>query len=336
MTEGRVRKEHRIHYKLDQVTPVNTYEMNTYNVPFAGNSSTCRETFIKGERVLEFSIPADMTVDQLISKPMFRDELVEYMYSLSKQLVSIVQNGLNINKIVFDLKFLYARMSDFTVQIIYLPLDKDFPEVCVGDFIKAFLAKVVYAQTAAVECANQIVDYFNDNKAFDVFNFNKFIKELRASSQLLIIQEEVADLKAEQVAQTVKERVERTTVLYEETAKLADEIRKSQEAVAVEEKEYVCPKLIRKNTGEEISINKQVFCIGKADQGVDYKITGNKSVSRRHAYITSINGVYYLMDNNSTNHTYLNGTQVYGKMEVAIPDNSIIRISNEEFLFRIG
>ena len=97
---------------------------------------------------------------------------------------------------------------------------------------------------------------------------------------------------------------------------------------------YGVPKLIRKVTGEEIPITKQVFCIGKADQGVDYKILGNKSVSRRHAYITSINGVNYLRDNNSTNHTYLNGKQVYSSMDVPIPDNSIIKISNEEFLFK--
>ena len=96
------------------------------------------------------------------------------------------------------------------------------------------------------------------------------------------------------------------------------------------------PTLTRKTTGESVQINKQVFCIGKADQGVDYKVTGNKSISRRHAYITSINGTHYLRDNNSTNHTFLNGTQVYSNVDVAIPDNSVIRLSNEEFIFRIN
>ena len=96
------------------------------------------------------------------------------------------------------------------------------------------------------------------------------------------------------------------------------------------------PTLTRKTTGESVQINKQVFCIGKADQGVDYKVTGNKSISRRHAYITSINGTHYLRDNNSTNHTFLNGTQVYSNVDVAIPDNSVIRLSNEEFIFKIN
>ena len=87
---------------------------------------------------------------------------------------------------------------------------------------------------------------------------------------------------------------------------------------------------------EQIYINKQAFCIGKADQGVDFKIMDNKSVSRRHAYITNINGIYYLRDNNSTNHTYLNGDMVYSNVEIVIPDNSSIRLSNEEFLFKMN
>ena len=96
------------------------------------------------------------------------------------------------------------------------------------------------------------------------------------------------------------------------------------------------PVLIRKRTGETIYINKQAFCIGKADQGVDFKITDNKSISRRHAYITNINGIYYLRDNNSTNHTYLNGEMLYSNVEIVIPDNSRIRLSNEEFIFRMN
>ena len=104
----------------------------------------------------------------------------------------------------------------------------------------------------------------------------------------------------------------------------------------VTEKIGKIPVLIRKKTGEQIYINKQAFCIGKADQGVDFKIMDNKSVSRRHAYITKINGIYYLRDNNSTNHTYLNGDMVYSNVEIVIPDNSSIRLSNEEFLFKMN
>lgn len=47
MTQA-LREYKKIEYKLDQVTPINKYELNAYNVPFAGNTSMCREIFVKG------------------------------------------------------------------------------------------------------------------------------------------------------------------------------------------------------------------------------------------------------------------------------------------------
>lgn len=464
----------KIEYKLDQVTPISKYEMNAYNVPFAGNTSMCREVFVKGERKLEFSIDGDMSLSQIMQKPVFRDELVEYIFSISKQLVSVIQNGLALEKVVWDTNYMYVRFSDFSIQLLYLPFESKFDKKDIGEFVKSILSGFVYAHTPAIECANQIVDYFNDHREFDAFHFNEFVSDLRASSQLLIIQgekgkskvltsnennKELAIHKAEEAARKAEEarmqaenevkrqieeakyqaevarqaeetrmkaeaaRVEaeiwRQKVTaeakdYEQTAVLtaqdmysyqgnsddserlkaeemfrnaeeeriraekvssqsADEIRRAREQemhaeeakrqadlakIKAEEAKRLSeqpdeeppttlfsnrtlvtgskPTLTRKTTGESVQINKQVFCIGKADQGVDYKVIGNKSISRRHAYITSINGTHYLRDNNSTNHTFLNGTQVYSNVDVAIPDNSVIRLSNEEFIFKIN
>lgn len=451
----------KIEYKLDQVTPISKYEMNAYNVPFAGNTSMCREVFVKGERKLEFSIDGDMSLSQIMQKPVFRDELVEYIFSISKQLVSVIQNGLAPEKVVWDTNYMYVRFSDFSIQLLYLPFESKFDKKDIGEFVKSILSGFVYAHTPAIECANQIVDYFNDHREFDAFHFNEFVSDLRASSQLLIIQgekgkskvltsnennKEFAIHKAEEAARKaeearmqaeneVKRQIEEAKY-QAEVARQAEETRMKAEAARVEaeiwrqkvtaeakdyeqtavltaqdmysyqgnsddserlkaeemfrnaeearmQAEFAArknaeeakrqadlaklkaeeakrlseqpdeeppttlfsnrtlvtgskPTLTRKTTGESVQINKQVFCIGKADQGVDYKVTGNKSISRRHAYITSINGTHYLRDNNSTNHTFLNGTQVYSNVDVAIPDNSVIRLSNEEFIFRIN
>lgn len=412
----------KIEYKLDQVTPISKYEMNAYNVPFAGNTSMCREVFVKGERKLEFSIDGDMSLSQIMQKPVFRDELVEYIFSISKQLVSVIQNGLALENVVWDTNYMYVRFSDFSIQLLYLPFESKFDKKDIGEFVKSILLGFVYAHTPAIECANQIVDYFNDHREFDAFHFNEFVSDLRASSQLLIIQgekgkskvltsnennKELAIHKAEEAARKaeearmqaeneVKRQIEEAKY-QAEVARQAEETRMKAEAarveaeiwrqkVTAEAKDYEQtavltaqdmysyqgnsddserlkaeemfrnaeeeppttlfsnrtlvtgskPTLTRKTTGESVQINKQVFCIGKADQGVDYKVTGNKSISRRHAYITSINGTHYLRDNNSTNHTFLNGTQVYSNVDVAIPDNSVIRLSNEEFIFRIN
>ena len=94
------------------------------------------------------------------------------------------------------------------------------------------------------------------------------------------------------------------------------------------------PVIIRTRTGERIRIDKPIFCIGKSTQGVDYQVTDNNSVSRRHAYIINVNGVYYLRDNKSTNHTYLGGKIISSGTDMMLIDGIRFKLANEEFTFK--
>ena len=223
-------KEQRINYKLDETIQVDQNEIKIYNVPFAGNSNTCREVFVKGDRVLEFNISGDLTLDQLAQKPVFRDELVEYLYSISRQLVSMVHNGLKLEKVVFDLKYMYVRLSDFSIQLIYLPFEKVEPMEGPDAFIRCLLNKMTYAHTSALECANQIIDYLNSQKEFNVIQFNLFVKELRLKSQLLLIGEHVSSENKEKAANSAK--TESAILIAEEAARNADIARMQAESEA--------------------------------------------------------------------------------------------------------
>lgn len=97
----------------------------------------------------------------------------------------------------------------------------------------------------------------------------------------------------------------------------------------------VNPYLIRANTKERIMITKQNFKIGKASMGVDYTVKGNGAVSRTHAIITNKDGVYYIKDNKSTNHTYVNNKMVAdGETELLTHDCKIV-LGDEEFTFKL-
>ncbi|MCM1083472.1 MAG: FHA domain-containing protein [Clostridium sp.] len=97
----------------------------------------------------------------------------------------------------------------------------------------------------------------------------------------------------------------------------------------------VNPYLVRVNTDERIMINKATFKIGKATRGVDYTISGNGAVSRQHAIITQKNGVYYIKDNKSTNHTYVNGKIIMEGVEEILTHDSVIKLGDEEFQFKL-
>lgn len=93
------------------------------------------------------------------------------------------------------------------------------------------------------------------------------------------------------------------------------------------------PYLIRNKNNEKISLNKPVFRIGKEKSYVDYFIGDNTAISRSHADIITRDGNYYIRDNNSTNHTYINGTMIPSNEEIPIVDGTKIRLANEDFEF---
>ena len=94
--------------------------------------------------------------------------------------------------------------------------------------------------------------------------------------------------------------------------------------------------LIRQKTGENICINKTQFWIGKDAGNVDYCITDNTAVSRRHALITIRNNECYILDNHSTNRVFVNGRVLEAGVDTPIANGDRIRMGDEEFTVSIG
>lgn len=97
----------------------------------------------------------------------------------------------------------------------------------------------------------------------------------------------------------------------------------------------VDPHLIRMKNNEKIPLNKPVFRIGKERSYVDYFIGDNTAISRSHANIVNHNGEFYVVDTNSTNHTYVNGGMIQSNVETKLAHGTKIRFANEDFEFRL-
>ena len=95
------------------------------------------------------------------------------------------------------------------------------------------------------------------------------------------------------------------------------------------------PHLIRTKNNEKIPLNKPVFRIGKERSYVDYFIGDNTAISRSHANIVDHNGEFFVVDTNSTNHTYVNGGMIQSGVETKLSHGTKIRLANEDFEFRL-
>lgn len=95
----------------------------------------------------------------------------------------------------------------------------------------------------------------------------------------------------------------------------------------------ISPTLIRKRNNERIRIDSPVFRIGRDSGFNNYAVTDNRYVGHTHCHIVSRGGEFFLVDDNSKNHTYLDGQQIPPSTEIKISHGQKFRLSDEEFEF---
>ena len=92
--------------------------------------------------------------------------------------------------------------------------------------------------------------------------------------------------------------------------------------------------LTRVKTGEKVAITSAEFVIGKEKRRVNFCISDNNSISRAHAKIVRRGSAYYVVDMNSTNFTFVNGTKLASGQEQLLSDGDKVKLSDEEFEFK--
>lgn len=93
------------------------------------------------------------------------------------------------------------------------------------------------------------------------------------------------------------------------------------------------PYLVRSKSQEMVEIDKDEFKIGKIPGMADFLLSDNPAVSRMHAVIHHIDGSYFVCDNYSTNHTYLNGERLEAGKNYLLINGAKVSFANDEFTF---
>lgn len=117
------------------------------------------------------------------------------------------------------------------------------------------------------------------------------------------------------------------------TTVLSDDGISVQQIQQMQPVNYHFASLTRQVTGEKIELGKPSFVLGKNPEKSDYAVADNTNISRVHAVITMQNGRYYVMDQNSTNGTFINGRIIKAGQETEILPGDCLMLANEEFIF---
>lgn len=90
--------------------------------------------------------------------------------------------------------------------------------------------------------------------------------------------------------------------------------------------------LVRRSTSQRVQITHSNFHIGRGQELVDFYVsTSTPYIGVDHAYILIQGNEFYFVDNNSKNHSWLNGTMLEGSRPYPIHAGDHLRLADEYF-----
>ena len=95
------------------------------------------------------------------------------------------------------------------------------------------------------------------------------------------------------------------------------------------------PQLIRRKNNEIIPICSDVFRLGRDSGYNDYVIAENEYVGNSHCHILVQDGGYFIVDDNSKNHTFVDDREIPSGRQIKLVHGQCIRLADEEFEFRL-
>ncbi len=183
----------------------------------------------------------------------------------------------------------------------------------------------------------QVMTYL-ESERFSIREFSVFLDKLELQSA---VSQPAQHLKKEKVVLkkptgpvvlTGKDRIKKHT-------KLADQVLKARQSSIgsisrmMSQNKSVRGYLYRRSSDEKIEVDRYEFRIGKSRKDIDYCISDNPRISRRHAVIIRHGDLFFIEDTHSLNHTYVNQVMLRAGENAALENGTAIRLADEEFLF---
>ena len=353
--------------KLDKDESINQREVDILN------SKVIRgimKPTVEGSRKISYLSPAGVTLEEYLGSGISKNDFFLIFAQILEVIKSVDRNSFNINNLVMNLKYTFINKQTKEVHFIYQPIMSQRISANLASFLYDVAYNTKLALNEDVKPINELLAYIRglnvvavlplENYILKVYpQIYKQVKRQKPGQSEALVGSDVYYRRNEWDEKKRKITDDKPTSLlsdYDEpTSLLNDEDEATSLLVANDDDATSLlndddeatsllgdnssfqrfPYLIRKNTFDRIDINKPVFRIGKEKSYVDYFIGDNNTISRLHADIISRDNRYYLKDNNSTNHSYINGSMIQGNQEAELFDGAVVTLSNEDFEFHL-
>lgn len=277
-----------------------------------------------------YTCPANINLTDRLKKAISKYDFFFMIEQIVIMVEDVYNNGLNVNSVRFNMDDVYINEMTKEMYFIYFPIVGGQESADIVGFIE----NIIYTMTPVInEDTNYISRFMYYVRSFHGFNGNAIEKYISREERAVV---NVLKNKAVTMQQTMQQQTMQQQIMQgsmDGTTVLSDDGISVQQIQQMQPVNYHFASLTRQVTGEKIELGKPSFVLGKNPEKSDYAVAGNTNISRVHAVITMRNGRYYVMDQNSTNGTFINGRIIKAGQETEILPGDCLMLANEEFIF---
>jgi hypothetical protein len=277
-----------------------------------------------------YTCPANINLTDRLKKAVSKYDFFFMMEQIVIMVQDVYNNGLNVNSVRFNMDDVYINEMTKEMYFIYFPIVGGQESADIVGFIE----NIIYTMTPVInEDTNYISRFMYYVRSFHGFNGNAIEKYISREERAVV---NVLKNKAVTMQQQIMQQQTMQQVMQgsmDGTTVLSDDGISVQQIQQMQPVNYHFASLTRQVTGEKIELGKPSFVLGKNPEKSDYAVADNTNISRVHAVITTRNGRYYVMDQNSTNGTFINGRIIKAGQETEILPGDCLMLANEEFIF---
>ena len=282
-----------------------------------------------------YTCPANINLTDRLKKAISKYDFFFMIEQIVIMVEDVYNNGLNVNSVRFNMDDVYINEMTKEMYFIYFPIVRGQESADIVGFIE----NIIYTMTPVInEDTNYISRFMYYVRSFHGFNGNAIEKYISREERAVVnVLKNKAVTMQQQIMQqqTMQQQIMQQVMQgsMDGTTVLSDDGISVQQIQQMQPVNYHFASLTRQVTGEKIELGKPSFVLGKNPEKSDYAVADNTNISRVHAVITTRNGRYYVMDQNSTNGTFINGRIIKAGQETEILPGDCLMLANEEFIF---
>ena len=282
-----------------------------------------------------YTCPANINLTDRLKKAISKYDFFFMIEQIVIMVEDVYNNGLNVNSVRFNMDDVYINEMTKEMYFIYFPIVGGQESADIVGFIE----NIIYTMTPVInEDTNYISRFMYYVRSFHGFNGNAIEKYISREERAVVnVLKNKAVTMQQQIMQqqTMQQQIMQQVMQgsMDGNTVLSDDGISVQQIQQMQPVNYHFASLTRQVTGEKIELGKPSFVLGKNPEKSDYAVADNTNISRVHAVITMRNGRYYVMDQNSTNGTFINGRIIKAGQETEILPGDCLMLANEEFIF---